>query len=440
MKKFTVLLAAFAAFAAVSCNKEIPVETPAPEVQDGFKTVTITANIEGQTKTSYDADGKFSWTKGDQISVLCSDDNLYTFTASETGNSSAFTGVIPTDVTLGSQAFFPADENHALNTFSLAATTDAIDASLPLIGKKIDGDAFEFAHYTGGFQFTIENIPADIKIIEASFVTTDLKISGIFSVWGDDAGKLISGVYAAANDAEKKYARKVSVTDGTAKVYLPYGVGGDLWGTTTMTIVGYDNDDNATELTTKELKLGGLKHSRAVIIPVKSLVLEDRSNLKNIDWTNSNVATYVLEDWMYESYPQYSDIKELKAVADEKFVYACVTPTKEVKEIRFFFADHGETKSGDLWMWENTGYTTYHKSSRATVTDNKFNLVYEGKDVELITEVIDGKVTWYMAFPRKAGTWTLSSGSVYLGFMTYGEGFEAPIPKVFGEMLEVTLP
>lgn len=441
MKRFAFIFAAFAACFAVSCNKEMPESVTTPTVQDGFKTVTITADIaDADTKTSYDAEGKFSWTKGDQISVLASDEQVYTFTATETGASSAFTGVIPADVTLGAQAFFPADDNHALNSFSLAATTDAIDASLPLIGVKGDGDAYEFAHYTGGFQFTITNIPAEIKVVEASFVTSSLKISGIFSVWKDDAGKYISGVYAAANDDEKKYARKMSVAEGTAKVYLPYGVGGDLWGTTTMTLTGYDADGNATELTTKELKLGGLVHSRAVIIPVKPLALEDRSNLAKIDWSAGNVVSYVLEDWMYTSYPEYSDIKELKAVADEKFVYARVTPTKEVTEIRFYFADHGTNTSGDLWMWENTAYTTYYKSARATVTDNKFNLVYGDKDVELISEVVEGNVIWSMAFPRKANTMTASSGSVYLGFMTYGEGFEAPIPKVFGEMLEVTLP
>ena len=91
MKRFAFIFAAFAACFAVSCNKEMPESVTTPTVQDGFKTVTITANIaDADTKTSYDADGKFSWTKGDQISVLASDEQVYTFTATETGASSAY--------------------------------------------------------------------------------------------------------------------------------------------------------------------------------------------------------------------------------------------------------------------------------------------------------------------------------------------------------------
>ena len=109
MKRFAFIFAAFAACFAVSCNKEMPESVTTPTVQDGFKTVTITADIaDADTKTSYDADGKFSWTKGDQISVLASDDNFYTFTATETAATSTFTGQIPEDVTLGQYALYPA--------------------------------------------------------------------------------------------------------------------------------------------------------------------------------------------------------------------------------------------------------------------------------------------------------------------------------------------
>ena len=63
MKKITVILAALAAAFAVSCTKETP-EAQLPQDQDapaGMKQVTITASIEGaDTKTSYDAAGKFS--------------------------------------------------------------------------------------------------------------------------------------------------------------------------------------------------------------------------------------------------------------------------------------------------------------------------------------------------------------------------------------------
>ena len=98
MKKITVILAALAAAFAVSCTKETP-ETQLPQDQNapaGMKQVTITASIEGaDTKTSYDAEGKFSWTKGDKIAIKGSDNQFYTFTTTENAASATFTGYMP---------------------------------------------------------------------------------------------------------------------------------------------------------------------------------------------------------------------------------------------------------------------------------------------------------------------------------------------------------
>lgn len=175
-------------------------------------------------------------------------------------------------------------------------------------------------------------------------------------------------------------------------------------------------------------------------VATKQGAVEPEPEVPADPWASDAVVSYVLEDWMYTSYPAYSDIKEIKAVADADYVYVRLTPTKVSTEIRFYFANEGENMSGDLWMWENTAYGTFYKSSRATVTDNNFNLVYGTEAVTLNTEVEGESVVWNLAIPRNGGEYTKNAGFVYLGFMTYGEGYEAPIPKVWGEMLKVTLP
>lgn len=448
MKKINFILAAFAAVFALSCNKEITnVQTPDASVPAGMKMVTLTAGIDAaETKTTYDADGKFSWTKGDQISVYCSDGKFYTFTAEADGASVNFAGAIPEDVSLDWCAFYPADAGHRevegtyyynFPEYKDLSTTGSAD--LPMGAVYSDG-VYAFKHMSGAALLTFTNIPDFIKNVEISIVNSAHVISGSFKTYANDPW---SWVYAGAStDSEKTLIRKVAVNNNQAQLYFPFK--GQMWSTNTINITGFDSKDNEyVLLKDKTMKGRSEDFVPRTVVPYAPLALPDYVppvDWASVDWEGENVATYVQEDWMYESYPQYSDIKELKALADEYYLYARVTPTKAVNEIRFFFADKGETFSGDLWMWENTGYTTYYKSARATVTENSFNLSYNGSAVELVTETVGENVVWNMAFPRSAGKWTTSSGSVYVGFMTYGEGFEAPIPKVFGEMLEVTLP
>ena len=147
MKKINFILAAFAAVFALSCNKEITnVQTPDDSVPAGMKMVTLTAGIDAaETKTTYDANGKFSWTKGDQISVLASDNNYYTFTATETASSSTFTGALPQDVELGTYALYPASEVHYYDASAWQPyfgidmykdLTGKFSADLPMTAKK----------------------------------------------------------------------------------------------------------------------------------------------------------------------------------------------------------------------------------------------------------------------------------------------------------------
>lgn len=450
MKKFAYVIAVLAAAFAVSCTKETPLETPNTDApaEVGMKEVTITASIDPETKTSYDADGKFSWTAGDQISIKGSDNVFYTFTASESAASSTFTGMIPEGISLQKHALYPANELNAQNgdgsyAFCLPEYKDLTgcsSAEIPM-SSYVSSGVYNFKHMTGAALLTFNNIPDQFVSVEITVKANSVRLSGILKLW---SGAPFSWSAATAqNDSEKTFTRKVSVNNNQAELYLPYR--GEFWDNCTINIVGFDAEGNTGVLLKDKTMKGSSEnvYNPGLVIPYAALELPTyvpSVDWSKVDWTAENVVSWTQEDWMYSSYPQYSDIKEMKAYADENFVYVQVLPTKNPNEIRFFFANEGTNKSGDLWMWENTLYGTFYKSPRATISDNMFTLYYN--DFEVFMDYSDSK--WNMAFPRVAGEYTASSGYVYIGIMTYGTvdeaAYEAPAPKVFSEMIKVALP
>ena len=162
-------------------------------------------------------------------------------------------------------------------------------------------------------------------------------------------------------------------------------------------------------------------------------------------WEAEGVATYVLDEFMYTDYPQYCALTELKAYADETNLYARLKTTKTsgVAKLRLCTADTNEGTE-TVWYWEKSFYSTpVYKSDKVSVdADFNFSLSYNDTPVALNT-VVDGDVVyWEMTIPRAAHDHTKAAGSVNLGFVAYdANGSENGLmPKVWGEMLKVTLP
>lgn len=295
MKKYAFIIAALSACLTVSCNKELSNdETVTPQVT--MKTVTITATIDDEidesTKTSYSNTGVFSWTAGDQISVLGDDGNTYTFTANSTGVTSTFTGTMPDGVGLGARAHFPADSGHDIAGYKYCIPSSKdisahVSADIPMVGVK-DDTKYNFAHCCGATQLTIDNIPSKFVKVQITVSHPSLKLSGTFSIF-------TSGSYykwnanTAANDAEKTYVRTVAVSDNKASIYIPYGSGDEWWGTNTVSVIGYDSADNPTTLLSdKAMKSIGAV-ARAHIKPLKPLGLD---RLAFIDWSAGGIQTF----------------------------------------------------------------------------------------------------------------------------------------------------
>ena len=162
-------------------------------------------------------------------------------------------------------------------------------------------------------------------------------------------------------------------------------------------------------------------------------------------WAGENVVSYEMPEFMFTDYPQYCALTELKAYADETNLYARLKTTKTsgVAKLRLCTADTNEGTE-TVWYWENSFYSTpVYKSDKASVdSDFNFSLSYNGSAVTLKTVVDGDNVYWEMTIPRSAHDHTSAAGAVNLGFVSYdASGAENGLmPKVWGEMLKVTLP
>lgn len=469
MKKISIILAALATAFAVSCNKEAAdIDTPDPSVPAGMKEVTISASIDDTaTKTSYDAAGKFSWTKGDQISVLASDGNFYTFTAAGSAASTTFSGAIPEGTTIGTYALYPADANHTYDVneyypfgFNIPNYKDLSNtnsADLPLHAESADGTNFPFKHMSGGFKFKVNNFDDIFKTAEVSIVTTDLKISGSFQVRksGTHSGYVTYAV--KTSDAnELSYIRKVNVVDNSVEVYFPYSPGNDLWGTTTITVVGYDSENNPSQLLSKSADFSGVNHVKGEIIPVTALELPvyvPPVDWTKVDWNSTAVATVTNDADSGDA-----SIEELRLVADNNYMYAwiksaLITPyPADYIDILLSDGDAEAEGASKVWdQWSHTlGIDNYYQEHKGTIdtegniTSMKFSHNGIDESIECKTDVSDGKINWYLAFPRNyIETYTSDVSTIHVGFRLWtGWNNYAAIPaRGYGQsLLEVTLP
>lgn len=325
MKKFFVFFAALGAFLAVSCNEELKIDVnPA---QPEMRTVTLTACIQDEgTKTSYSAgEGStllFSWSTGDQISVLCSDAAFHTFTAETVdGKQATFTATLEEGVNPGDRAYFPADANHTADSYNLPYYKDVTShpsADIPMFGTKDGSGKFNFAHCAGAALITIENIPDGITSATISVTSNNssdasqcYKLSGLFYI--HTTGPKWDGAYASTAN-EKVYSRKVSVSSNTAKLYLPCPAGANNWVPSLLNVTGHSSGGDVVLYSDKSMKALGTVE-RAHVKPLTPLVYVQ---LGSIDW--SKVDMY--PDDAAEYFPgTASRVIGWKVKADSKFIY-----------------------------------------------------------------------------------------------------------------------
>ena len=441
MKKISMILAALAAAFAVSCTKEAP-ETQLPQDQNapaGMKMVTITASIEGaDTKTSYDAEGKFSWTKGDKISVMGTGYGFYTLTATSDGPTTTFTGWIPEGVTLRQEAFYPADEatnrtdgSYYFNIPMYKDLSQSFSADLPM-GAYSGTANYEFKHITGAALLTFTNFPAEVETAEISIVNARLKLTGIFNAY------LSSGLWtwnskADVPEEERTLIRKVPVVNGQAQLYMPYN--GSLWWdyTSMVNIKGYDAAGNEyVLLKDKKMKPDEATAVRGVVKKYAPLALPDyvpAVNWNKVDWTGENAVS-----------PTAEGFTDVKVVADEYYLYARIeAPITFAWDKLYYYMGRGEGSNALSWAWTTTAALTYNYEGAASL--DALTLKYNGVTIDTKVETEGDNAYWYMAFPRNAHDITKEDGEIYFTLMGYvGGGFAGVAPLRWGPAMTVTLP
>lgn len=456
MKKLSIIFVALAASFALSCNKEMTeTETTDPSAPAGMKKVTITATAEGATKTSYTDDGQgkgiFSWTKGDQISVMGTDYNFYTLTAEQTGASVSFSGYISEEVTLRQEAFFPAAEHYCDGSnyyFHIPEYKDMskhFSADLPM-GAYSGTETYQFKHITGAALLTFTNFPADVETAEIAVVNESLKLSGKFGTW-TDSGLWVYGVAGANSESEGKFVRKVPVTDGQAQVYLPYACDSNLWAKCDVSITGYDSKGTAKVLLAGKTMNAFSQFERAQVVPCSPLELPDYIDFDNIDWTADNVAVATNDDNDTDG----TMMKELRAVADSKYLYLkATTSTTTLNGANHFdvsFCD-GEGDNEVWWGWTTKGKTPYWNEHKGSV-DAEGNLVsmqYSHNDTDQSitchTVIEAEKINWYLAYPIEyVNVYKNSVGKAYVSCLLWQDfKYYWACPARGNAMLEVTLP
>lgn len=323
MKKIVFFFSVLAACMMVSCNKETTIlqSVDADDNQDGMQRVTISASIADATKTSYSSDPSdessllFSWTAGDEISVLCSDGNFYTFTAESTASTSTFSGSIPKGASIGAKAYFPANDNHTSSSYYLPSYKDITShdsADIPMYGTKGAGDAFSFVHCAGALLITIENIPDGITSATIQVESNDdgghkIKLSGLFYLYAG-ASPYWSGDYAAAETNENIYSRKVSVSDNTAMLYLPSAAGYNNWVSNKLSVTGHGAEGDVVLFSEKSMKAFG-QVDRAHVTPLTPLVYSDLGNIK---WPTSGL------------FSGSGRVNQWYATSDSRFIYVYI--------------------------------------------------------------------------------------------------------------------
>ena len=464
MKKILILFAALAAAFAVSCNKENPVtETPDTSAPEGMQLVTITASIEGaDTKTSYDDAGKFSWTKGDKISVMGTGYGFYTLTATSDGPTTTFTGYIPEGVELRQEAFYPADPgtnrtdgSYYFNIPQYKDLSASGSADLPM-GAYSGTEKYEFKHITGAALLTFTNFPADVETAEISIVNARLKLTGTFNAYLS-AGLWTWNSKADVAEEERTLIRKVRVVDGQAQIYMPYN--GSLWWdyTSTINIKGFDAQGNEyVLLKDKTMKPDEASAVRGVVKKYTALALPDyvpEADLTKVDWDAENVAT-VTNDPTSED----AILEELKVVVDDNYMYVRIKGTAQTpyggNYIDILLSDGDADAAGAAVVWDQwpgtLGVDLYKKEHKGTIdadgniTSMTFNHNGKYENIEFKNEIVDGEITWYMIFPvNYMEMYKSAAGTVHVGFRLWKDwGNFAAIPaRGWGQsMLEVTLP
>ena len=261
MKQIHLSWLLVAAAVITACQKERSETEPIVEKATYVYSVKATISSDAETRTDYDADGKFSWTAGDQISVLFHDgeiDRFFTLTADAAGATATFSGTIERGFIIGASdgnaddlkiwALYPASDKHSYvagsnPSFHVNPSVDftetGFSANIPMYGLLAEEGAFSFKNLTSTYKFIVKDL--DPSVEKVKFVVYNQETYGLSGSWPIHAGEIYLNYDYATPGSEKSTLTFISnVTDGQAVFYVPTR----YWGKFQPVIRVYDADSD----------------------------------------------------------------------------------------------------------------------------------------------------------------------------------------------------
>ncbi len=336
MKRYAFYMLIMAVAAVAACQKQPAVEEPTAqelEIQEPATpktyTYTVGASIEdAEVKSNYAADGKFSWSSGDAISVLFhkGDANkFFTLTTTADGTASAsFSGEIETGYEIGASdgtdankrifALYPASANHTYTagnypSFYTPAVNDLsggkFSANIPMYALNAAEGNFSFGLMTCAYKFTITDL--DVAKIQVDVLNNEsYYLSGLTSMSSS------SGGYLRYDGSSKNISYICDVTSKTAVFYLSCRFGADKHFRPTVTIKDYSTGYTIKSITaTKAVNIDSKSVKRLTIsAPGTGAPFE---SALGIDWfTDGSIASVDGDS---------DGVKYIKGTADGTYAY-----------------------------------------------------------------------------------------------------------------------
>lgn len=237
MKIRFYLATAIVALSWMGCSQEEATN----EIMSGAN--VIQATIESSSRSAVTDAGVFSWTTGDEISLL-DDSNNDTYTYSGTGNgfNSPVSGTVSTPVV----AYYPANESHTTTEFYLPDTYGNVNTeyvastNAAMIATPPTGDnTYAFMHLGGVMRFNVKNVPINADGFQ--FTVSGKKITGAFEVKSGTEKTIETAADPSSNNTVTILFKKLTEEkDMTFYVPMPTGTYEDY--TVALYINGQIND------------------------------------------------------------------------------------------------------------------------------------------------------------------------------------------------------
>lgn len=482
MKKllyFCAITAALAACARTSLEEinvpnQEPKEEPKEEViPSGTKVLTITANKNTDTKTSYAGDKTFSWSEGDQISVLCNDgtNNLWqTFDVQEAAASSKFKATVAANVKLGALdgtkvALYPANSNHLFTSatsgnisFHIPAQRDYSvsdgghhESAIPMFAWGTDEDNYAFSNLTGAVKFTFTNVSCSrVKMV---YTVPGVKLNGTYrllfdSINKNDASNVHWDAANAADDSEKTITYYGDVDGSSVSFYLPY-TQGTIKGPSTLQLISIDNDTELVLYNNTQVRDISVYKNQIAVLPELSL---DFHSAYNINWSVVPQAANS-SDWVWS-------LRRLKATADATYIYLYIEADPYYMnldhEYDSYFHFYKGASGGSSMYWKDEYSEIDADHYKWASKDGKIAFITNSSDV-YSSNLLTHPYVWYyeIRMMRSVDPAFASAGTVKLGvvmddmykevddddILHYNDNDPyGVIPTYGGNMYELTLP